>query len=82
MRITIFTQDEKIYLPKAVGRVIEAMPGDVTCVLLGAPMATHGGKWEGLKKHLPVFGVLGALKMGLRVMAVSFRAWLDRKSVV
>jgi len=76
MRVAIFTQDERLYLPRAVGQVIQAMPGDVSCVLLGAPMATHGGKWKGLKRHLPVFGLIGAIKMGLRVVGASLRGLL------
>ena len=45
-------------------------------MLLGAPMATHGGKWKGFKRHLPVFGLIGAFRMGLRVAGASLRGLL------
>ena len=64
MKIAIFTQDERVYLPTAVGTVVEAMPERISCIVLSPPMSTHGGAVKGLLRHLPVFGVQGTLRMG------------------
>lgn len=68
MRIAIFTQDDRVYLPASVGTVVEAMPERISCIVLSPPMSTHGGSLKGLLRHLPVFGVQGTLRMGWRVI--------------
>lgn len=68
MRIAIFTQDDRVYLPASVGTVVEAMPEQISCIVLSPPMSTHGGAVKGLLRHLPVFGVQGTLRMGWRVI--------------
>ena len=67
MKIGIFTQDERVYLPIPVGHVMSAMPERIAYVALCSPMSTHGGCWKGLRKHFPVFGVRGAMIMASRI---------------
>ena len=69
MRVTIFTQDERVYLPIAIGILVEAMPEKVACLVFSPPMSTHGGVIRGLMKHLRVFGLRGTAVMGSRVIA-------------
>jgi methionyl-tRNA formyltransferase len=68
MRISIFTQDERVYLPGSVATLVETMPEKITSIILSPPMSTHGGAIPGLVKHLPVFGVKGTLVMGWRTI--------------
>jgi methionyl-tRNA formyltransferase len=68
MRIAIFTQDERIYLPGSIATVVEAMPEKVSSIVVSPPMSTHGGAIKGLLKHLPVFGLKGTLVMGWRTV--------------
>lgn len=44
------------------------MPDQVGSIILSPPMSTHGGKLKGLLRHLPVFGIIGTLRMGWRVI--------------
>ena len=69
MRIIIFSQDERVYLPDTVAAVVEAMPEKVACIVLSPPMSTHGGTLKGLLRHVPVFGLKGMLIMSSRIMA-------------
>jgi len=68
LKIAIFTQDERVYLPTSVATVVEAMPEKISCIVLSPPMSTHGGALKGLLRHLPVFGIHGTLRMGLQVI--------------
>ncbi|MCP5056946.1 MAG: hypothetical protein GY937_09515 [bacterium] len=68
MKIAIFSQDERVFLPSSVGTVVEAMPEQISCIVLSPPMSTHGGAVKGLLRHLPVFGIHGTLRMGLQVI--------------
>jgi methionyl-tRNA formyltransferase len=68
LKVAIFTQDERRYLPAAVGTVVEAMPGQISCIVLSPPMSTHGGALKGLLRHLPVFGIQCTLRMGFQVV--------------
>ncbi len=68
MKIAVFTQDEQVYLPIPIERVVESNPDQVACIVLSPPMSTHGGGIKGLMKHLPVFGFAGTLRMGFRVI--------------
>ena len=68
MKVAIFTQDERVYLPTSVGTVVEAMPNKISCIVLSPPMSTHGGALKGLLRHLPVFGIQGTLRMGFQVV--------------
>jgi methionyl-tRNA formyltransferase len=68
LKVAIFTQDERVYLPTAVGTVVEAMPDQISCIVLSPPMSTHGGALKGLLRHLPVFGIQGTLRMGFQVV--------------
>ena len=68
LKVTVFTQDERVYLPISIGILVEADPARVSSIVLSPPMSTHGGGLKGLIKHLPVFGVRGTLRMGLRVI--------------
>lgn len=68
LRIAIFTQDDRIYLPISLGLVVDSMPDEISCIVLSPPMSTHGGALKGLIKHLPVFGLQGTLRMGWRVI--------------
>lgn len=67
MKIAIFTQDERVYLPIPIGIVVDARPEDIACIVLCPPMSTHGGKWKGLRKHLAVFRLSGAFTMAWRI---------------
>jgi methionyl-tRNA formyltransferase len=68
MKIAVFTQDERIFLPSAVGTFVEAMPEKIGCIVLSPPMSTHGGFVRGFLKHLAVFGLKGTIVMGSRVL--------------
>ena len=68
MKITIFTQDERAYLPISVATLVEAMPEKISSIILSPPMSTHGGPIKGLLKHLPVFGIKGTIVMGWRTI--------------
>ncbi len=69
MKITIFSQDERVYLPGTVATIVEAMPDKVACIVLSPPLSTHGGTLKGLLRHVPVFSLKGTLIMGSRIMA-------------
>jgi methionyl-tRNA formyltransferase len=68
MQLSIFTQDERVYLPDSVATVVETMPEKISSIILSPPMSTHGGTIKGLLKHLPVFGFRGSLVMGWRTI--------------
>ena len=68
IRIAVFTQDERVYLPRSIGILVEAMPEAVACIVLSPPMSTHGGLLKGVKRHLPVFGLWGTLRMVAQVL--------------
>lgn len=68
MKITVFTQDERVYLPLAIAPVVEAIPDRVAAIVLSPPMSTHGGLAKGLRRHLPVFGVRGTVQMAGHVL--------------
>lgn len=68
MKLIIFTQDDRAYLPVPIHTLVESMPESIAGIVLSPPMSTHGGKLAGLKRHLPVFGVKGTLIMGSRVI--------------
>ncbi len=68
MRIAIFTQDERVYLPRSIEIVVEALADDVACIVVSPAMSTHGGPIKGLLRHLPVFGVSGTIRMGWNVL--------------
>ena len=68
MRVSIFTQDERVYLPSSVATVVETMPEKIASIILSPPMSTHWGAIKGLLKHLPVFGFRGTLVMGWRTI--------------
>ena len=68
MKVTIFTQDDRVYLPIPIHTLVEQMPDKVACIILSPPMSTHGGKLKGLLRHLPVFGVIGTIRMGWQVI--------------
>jgi len=68
MRIVIFTQNEKLYLPKAFATVCDMLHGDVVCVIAAPAMSTHGGAVRGFIRHFRCFGFLTTLRMGLRVV--------------
>ena len=81
LKVTVFTQDERVYLPISIGILVETKPERVSSIVLSPPMSTHGGGVKGLTKHLFVFGVQGTLRMGLRVIwarlgpLLGFRPW-------
>ena len=68
MKVTIFTQDDRVYLPIPIHKLVEQMPGQIASIILSPPMSTHGGKVSGLLRHLPVFGVAGTIRMGWQVI--------------
>ena len=78
-RIAIFTQDERIFLPIAVERLISEMPERIVYVALCSPMSTHGGWWKGLKRHLPVFGLRGTVTMAARIAMAKIGPLLVRR---
>jgi methionyl-tRNA formyltransferase len=67
MKIAIFTQDERLYLPNPIAHVVAAMPERVSCILVSPPMSTHGGTLRGLMRHLAVFGLRGTAIMAGRL---------------
>jgi methionyl-tRNA formyltransferase len=81
LKVAIFTQDDRVYLPISVGILVEAAPERVSCIVLSPPMSTHGGGVKGLLKHLPVFGIRGTLRMGLRVIWARLGPLLGRRPV-
>ena len=81
MRVAIFTQDDRVYLPASVGTVVEAMSEQISCIVLSPPMSTHVGAVKGLLRHLPVFGVQGTLRMGWRVIWARIGPKLRSRSI-
>lgn len=67
MRLAVFTQDERLFLPIAIGTLVEQMADKISCIILAPPMSTHGGAWKGAWKHLGVFGVRGVAAMAGRL---------------
>lgn len=81
VKIVIFTQNEKLYLPLAIAAVVKRQKDDISCIILAAPMSTHGGKLKGMIRHLPVFGVKGTLIMAakLAIANIGERLHLPKK---
>jgi len=68
MKIAIFTQNERLYLPIPIGTVVEKMHEDISFIALSPPMSTHGGNLKGFLKHIPIFGIRGIFIMCYRVV--------------
>lgn len=75
MRIIIVTQDERLYLPRGIARVVGAFPDQVVAIVTAPPLSTHGGPVKGLWRHVRLFGVRGTAILSSRVA----RAWLRAK---
>lgn len=74
MRIMILTQNENIYLPKAVGTVCEALRSDIVCIVTAPAMSTHGNAMRGALKNIILFGVSGTINMGARILHSKIRS--------
>jgi methionyl-tRNA formyltransferase len=69
LRLTIFTQDERLFLPIPIARVAERFRDRITCLVTAPPLSTHGGGLQAVGKHLGVFGLRGSAAMATRLAA-------------
>jgi methionyl-tRNA formyltransferase len=67
MDVTIFTQDDRLYLPRPIEAVVRGLGGRVKCIVVSPVLSTHGSRRRGVARHLPVFGVRGTLSLGARL---------------
>lgn len=69
MRILILTQNEHLYLPASLAVICREFRNDLCCVVSAPAMSTHGGAIKGFIRHLGLFGPVGTLVLGGRVIA-------------
>ncbi len=74
MKILILSQSENLYLPNAMSRVCRDHQDKMACVVVAPAMSTHGGPIKGFLRHFRLFGLVGTLHMGCRVLAAKLRA--------
>ncbi len=67
MRICLVTQDEPLYLPRAVDLLVQARGRDIVALVLLRPVILNIRQWERLKQPIAVLGPADFLRLGLRV---------------
>lgn len=78
MKLLIATQNEWVYLPAALGAICRERREDLVGIAISPPLSTHGSLWNGIRRHVGLFGLADCLRMGMQIMNRRLKAALIR----
>lgn len=79
MKIVVFTQDERLFIPTSIEILADGLGSDLVCIVSAPPLSTFRNPVRALGLHVVLFGLRGTVVMASRIAYTRIARWLGRR---